>query len=182
LVSLLKHLDRDDQSVARGFYLSGWSGTQPYTFDRILRGHLHIDAVCLSVLGNTQPARIAEYIHRANYAGAGGDGLIQRFGLLVWPDAPADWKNVDEYPNREAREKAWAVFQRVSKINESTALKLGLRKVLSTKYRLCASTRPLKRTSSIGEKTLNGECGPAISRPPSRGISRNIAPSFRPWH
>ena len=31
LTSLLKHLDRDDQSVARGFYLSGWSGTQPYT-------------------------------------------------------------------------------------------------------------------------------------------------------
>jgi Protein of unknown function (DUF3987) len=128
LVSLLKHLDRDDQSVARGFYLSGWSGTQPYTFDRILRGHLHIDAVCLAVLGNTQPARIAEYIHRANYGGVGGDGLIQRFGLLVWPDAPADWKNVDEYPNREAREKAWDVYQRVSKIDESTALKLGAEK------------------------------------------------------
>src|SRR6202022_3413419 len=32
LTSLLKHLDRDDQAVARGFYLSGWSGMQPYTF------------------------------------------------------------------------------------------------------------------------------------------------------
>jgi Protein of unknown function (DUF3987) len=79
----------------------------------------------LAVLGNTQPARIAEYIHRANYGGAGGDGLIQRFGLLVWPDAPADWKNVDEYPNRQAREKAWEVYERVSKIDESSALKLG---------------------------------------------------------
>jgi len=58
LVSLLKHLDRDDQAGARGFYLSGASGTLPYTFDRIVRGHRHIDAVCLSVLGNTQPARI----------------------------------------------------------------------------------------------------------------------------
>src|SRR6516162_5972959 len=76
LISLLKQLDRDDQSNARGFYLSGWSGQQPYTFDRIIRGHHHIDAVCLSVLGNTQPTRIAEYIHRANYGGAGGDGLI----------------------------------------------------------------------------------------------------------
>jgi hypothetical protein len=122
LVSLLKHLDRDDQSVARGFYLSGWSGTQPYTFDRILRGHLHVEAVCLSVLGNTQPARIAEYIHRANYGGAGGDGLIQRFGLLVWPDAPADWREVDEYPDRAARERAWGVFERLSKLD---ALKIG---------------------------------------------------------
>jgi putative DNA primase/helicase len=128
LVSLLKHLDRDDQSVARGFYLSGWSGTQPYTFDRILRGHLHIDCVCLSVLGNTQPARIAEYIHRANQGGAGGDGLMQRFGLLVWPDAPADWKNVDEYPNREARERVWQIFERVSKIDDSAAFKLGAEK------------------------------------------------------
>jgi hypothetical protein len=34
LVSLLKHLDREEQCVARGFYLSGWSGQQPYTFDR----------------------------------------------------------------------------------------------------------------------------------------------------
>ena len=89
LTSLLKQLDRDEQAVARGFYLSGWSGTQPYTFDRIIRGHRHIEAVCISVLGNTQPARIIEYIRAANLGGAGGDGLIQRFGVLVWPDAPA---------------------------------------------------------------------------------------------
>jgi hypothetical protein len=128
LVSLLKHLDREDQCVGRGFYLSGWSGTQPYTFDRITRGHIHVEAVCIGVLGNTQPVRIAEYIHRANYGGAGGDGLIQRFNLLVWPDEPGDWENVDEYPNREAREKAWEVYQRLSKIDESAALKLGAEK------------------------------------------------------
>jgi len=96
LVSLLKNLDRDEQTVARGFYLSGWSGSQPYTFDRILRGHLHIEAVCISVLGNTQPSRIAEYVRRANADGGGGDGLLQRFGLMVWPDNPIGWRNVDE--------------------------------------------------------------------------------------
>ena len=36
LVSLLKHLDREEQVVARGFLLSGWSGTQSYSFDRIV--------------------------------------------------------------------------------------------------------------------------------------------------
>src|SRR5262245_31296377 len=61
LVSLLKQLDREEQCVARGFYLSGWSGTQPYTFDRITRGHIHVEAVCIGVLGNNQPSRIAEY-------------------------------------------------------------------------------------------------------------------------
>src|SRR5215472_6922133 len=83
LISLIKHLDREEQVVARGFYLSGWSGRQSYSFDRIGRGHIHLDAVCLSVLGGTQPARICEYIRQACAGGAGGDGLIQRFGLLM---------------------------------------------------------------------------------------------------
>ena len=59
LVSLLRHLDREEQVVARGFYMSGWDGKQPYTFDRITRGQLHIEALCISILGNTQPARIS---------------------------------------------------------------------------------------------------------------------------
>jgi Protein of unknown function (DUF3987) len=125
LTSLLRHLDRDDQSVARGFYLSGWSGTQPYTFDRIIRGHRHIEAVCVSVLGNTQPARIIEYVRHANLGGAGGDGLIQRFGLMVWPDARSEWHDVDEYPNRMAREKAWQVFERLAKLDTDAAVRLG---------------------------------------------------------
>jgi hypothetical protein len=111
--------------VARGFFLSGWSGTQPYSFDRIGRGHIHLDAVCLSVLGATQPARISEYVRKANFGGAGGDGLIQRFGMLVWPDVSATWRNVDEYPNSKAREKAFQVFDRVAKIDMHAALRLG---------------------------------------------------------
>jgi hypothetical protein len=125
LISLLRHLDHEEQSVARGFYLSSWSGTQPYTFDRIGRGHRHIEAMCLSVLGNTQPARISEYVRRANRDGAGGDGLIQRFGLLVWPDAFPDWKNVDEYPDSGARENAWAVFERASELDLQKAMAMG---------------------------------------------------------
>jgi putative DNA primase/helicase len=128
LVSLLKHLDRDDQAVARGFYLSGWSGLQPYTFDRIGRGTRHIEGVCIAVLGNTQPARIAEYIRRANWGGAGGDGLMQRFGLMVWPDAPPDWKDVDQFPHSISRERAWQTFERASKLDISTALALGASK------------------------------------------------------
>ena len=79
-------------------------------------------------MGNTQPARIGEYVARANAGGAGGDGLIQRFGLLVWPDAPASWRNVDEYPDSKAREAAWQVFERASKIDTTMALKLGAEK------------------------------------------------------
>ncbi len=125
LVSLLKHLDREEQCVARGFYLSGWSGTQPYTFDRITRGHVHVEAVCIGVLGNTQPTKLAEYVRRANADGAGGDGLIQRFGLLVWPDEPVGWQNVDEWPDSAKREVVWRIFERVSKLTGTEALRLG---------------------------------------------------------
>jgi hypothetical protein len=86
LVSLLKTLDREEYVAARGFFLQAWSGTSGYTFDRIIRGNTHIEAACLSVLGSTQPGRIAEYVRMANRGGHGDDGLIQRFGLFVWPD------------------------------------------------------------------------------------------------
>jgi hypothetical protein len=125
LVSLWKQLDREDQAAARGFYLSAWSGTQSYTFDRIVRGYRHIQAACISILGNTQPARICEYIRRSHAGGCGGDGLIQRFGLMVWPDAVPDWTDVDEYPDSRAREIAWQVYERASKLNISTLSSLG---------------------------------------------------------
>jgi Protein of unknown function (DUF3987) len=125
LVSLLKHLDTEQQCVARGFYLSGWSGTQPYSFDRIGRGHVHVDAVCISVLGNTQPSRLAEYVRLANADGAGGDGLIQRFGLLTWPDGPINWNDVDRWPDAEVRDRVWGIFERLSKLTEIEAAKIG---------------------------------------------------------
>jgi hypothetical protein len=110
LVSLLKTLDREEYCAARGFYLTGWNGTTPYTFDRILRGKTHIDGVCLSVLGSTQPGRLAEYVRRATTGAAGDDGLIQRFGLLVWPDEQPSWRDVDRYPDTHARNAAWNSF------------------------------------------------------------------------
>lgn len=111
LVSLLRTLDREDFAAARGFYLSAWNGTGGYTFDRIMRGKKHIEAACLSLLGSTQPGRISEYIRRAAVGGAGDDGLIQRFGFLIWPDQSPEWKEVDRYPDTEARQRAWTTFE-----------------------------------------------------------------------
>ncbi|HEY8162617.1 MAG TPA: YfjI family protein [Methylocystis sp.] len=111
LVSLLKTLDREEYAAARGFFLSAWNGTGGYTFDRIVRGRKHIEAACLSLLGGTQPGRIAEYMRRAVAGGAGDDGLIQRFGLLVWPDQSPEWKEVDRFPDSDARKAAWGTFE-----------------------------------------------------------------------
>jgi putative DNA primase/helicase len=167
LISLLRHLDRDDQAVARGFYLSGWSGTQPYTFDRIIRGHRHVEAVCISVLGNTQPSRIGEYVRRANADGAGGDGLLQRFGLLVWPDIPAEWRDIDEYPDGRARETAWDTFNRMAALTEADAVGLGASKgtcdtVPSFRLDAAALADFLGWRTDLERRLRSGELSPAI--------------------
>jgi putative DNA primase/helicase len=125
LFSLLTFLDAEENSGARSFYLTGWSGQSGYTFDRIGRGHRAIEAVCIGIVGNTQPAKISEFIRRTNADGMGGDGLMQRFGLMVWPDSPPTWRNVDEYPDAEAKGAAWKVFESASKIDLNEALKIG---------------------------------------------------------
>jgi putative DNA primase/helicase len=121
LISLLKTLDREEFCAARGFYLSAWNGTSGYTFDRIIRGKTRIEAACLSLVGSTQPGRLAEYIRRANAGSAGDDGLLQRFGLLVWPDQSGDWKEIDRYPDGEAKRAAWDAFIRLDGL-DATAI------------------------------------------------------------
>jgi putative DNA primase/helicase len=118
LVSLLKMLDRDENSEARGFYLTGWNGHSSYTFDRITRGmNLYIPAVCLSVLGSTQPARIAQYVDAAVNGTSGDEGLIQRFGMVVWPDASHSWKDVDRQPDSASKYQAHQIFEQLDKLN-----------------------------------------------------------------
>lgn len=56
LVGLLKGLDRDGQEGARAFFLEAWNGTGRFTFDRIVRGTVEIEAACLSILRSIQPA------------------------------------------------------------------------------------------------------------------------------
>ena len=86
-------------------------GTSGYAFDRISRGNTHVDGVCISLLGTTQHGRASEYIRRAIAGGAADDGLIQRFGLLIWPDQVGSWREVDRFPDPAARQEAWATFE-----------------------------------------------------------------------
>lgn len=116
---LLKSMDKEGQEGARAFYLQGFDGDKPYTFDRIGRGLNHrIERVCVALLGGIQPGRISEYIRAAVSGGSGDDGLIQRFQLAVWPDVPTSWRNVDRQPNREARAVAHAVYERFAALPE----------------------------------------------------------------
>lgn len=114
LNGLLRSLDKEGQEGARAFYLQGYDGNQGHTSDRIVRGkNLHIDAVCISMLGGIQPGKLQAYIHDAVSGGAGDDGLLQRFGLLVWPDVAGEWRNVDRWPDTDAKRVAFETFQRL---------------------------------------------------------------------
>jgi putative DNA primase/helicase len=114
LVSLLDSLGQEDKVSEHGFYLTAWNGDSSYTFDRIGRGlHMHIPGLCLSMLGGTQPGKIADYVRRAVRGGRGDDGLIQRFGLSVWPDNSGSWRHVDRWPETAARKVALAIFERL---------------------------------------------------------------------
>lgn len=102
LSGLLQSLDTPGQEAARGFYLSGWSGTGGYSFDRIGRGSITLDRYCLSVFGGFQPDRIKTYVKFSQRGSSKNDGLLQRFQLLVWPDPLPDPKFVDRPPNAAA--------------------------------------------------------------------------------
>ena len=77
---------------------------------------MRIEGVCLSLLGSTQPGRISQYLSRAVRGGRGDDGLIQRFGLLVWPDVSSSWINVDRWPAKEARADAFNTFEHLEEL------------------------------------------------------------------
>ena len=118
LMGLLRDLDRPDKADHRAFLLEAWDGSGSFTFDRIGRGfNLHIPHLCLSVIGTTQPGRIRDYLADALHGGAGDDGLIQRFGMMVWPDQTGEWIDVDHWPDGAAKKAAWAVFDRLDTLD-----------------------------------------------------------------
>ena len=116
LMGLLETWEKDRHQDDRSFYLEAWNGYGAKTTDRISRGTIHADNICLSILGGTQPQKLIHYFrHILN--GAQNDGLLQRFQVLVYPDEPQSWTLVDRAPNAAARMQALEVIQRLPSLN-----------------------------------------------------------------
>lgn len=113
---LLKGMDRQGQEGARAFYLQAYDGNQGYTVDRIARGTHYLPRVCLAMLGGIQPGKVQGYVREAVAGGSGDDGLLQRFGLAVWPDITREWVPVDQWPDTPAKQAATAVFERLNQL------------------------------------------------------------------
>jgi putative DNA primase/helicase len=115
LAGWLRSLERDDRKGDREFFLEAWNGLNPYTYDRIGRGTIHIPALCLSLIGGIQPAKFSRYVSEAIDGANAADGLLQRFQLLVWPEKTEDWRLVDAAPDLAARDTAFKVFAAIDR-------------------------------------------------------------------
>jgi hypothetical protein len=122
LSGLLQSLDTAGQEAARGFYLTGWSGTGGYSFDRVGRGSIRLDRYCLSVFGGFQPDRVKAYVHLSQRGSSKNDGLLQRFQLLVWPDPVGNFKLVDRVPKQQAITKYLQAVLNLPKLGQQSLL------------------------------------------------------------
>jgi putative DNA primase/helicase len=102
LTGWLAQLEKAGHEGERQYYLEAWGGNQPYSADRIERGHIAAPALCLSVMGGIQPSRCRNYLADTLKDGPANDGLFQRFQLLVYPDQPTKAFYIDHPPDEGA--------------------------------------------------------------------------------
>jgi hypothetical protein len=116
MIGWLKSYERDGHENDRAFFLEAWKGNGEYVQDRIGRGTVRVDGICVSVLGSIQPGPLSDYLVGAMRGGGGADGLISRFQLMVYPDE-APWRHVDRKPDTKALARVYETFQRLDGID-----------------------------------------------------------------
>lgn len=113
LIGLLSTWDRDGHEGDRAYYLEAWTGSGNYTSDRVGAGTIYSPNLCVSIFGGIQPSKLIVYLSDA-VNNQKNDGLIQRFQLLVYPDASAAWEYVDQYPNQAEKNRAFLVIEKLA--------------------------------------------------------------------
>lgn len=115
LMGFLESWEKKGHESDRSFYLEAWNGNNSFKMDRIGRGAVHAENICVSILGTTQPDKISTYLHTA-IKKLDNDGLLQRFQLLVYPDKKP-WKLVDEYPNSAAKNRVLEICKTIDALS-----------------------------------------------------------------
>ena len=108
LTGLLLTWDKSGHETDRAFYLEAWDGKNSFTTDRIGRGTIEIENVCISLIGTIQPDKLMVYLYQASCGQ--NDGFIQRLQLAVYPDEPI-WELIDKLPNLQAKEKVFEIIK-----------------------------------------------------------------------
>jgi len=97
LSGFIETLDKPGREGDRAFYLETWNGLGSYNVDRIGRGSMRINNLTLSMFGTIQPSIVAPHF-RTTGPKISGDGFIQRFQAIVYPDVSGEYKYVDRDP------------------------------------------------------------------------------------
>jgi len=108
LNGFLMSLEKDGHETARAFYLEGWNGGGSFTLDRIGRGTVRSNLICISLFGTIQPAKIIPHIRKAK-SETGNDGLFQRDSI--------NWNYIDKAPNLTAQGRAFKIIRRLAEMN-----------------------------------------------------------------
>jgi hypothetical protein len=104
LSTLFKIMNKSGREADRGFFLSGWNGTDPSITDRIGRGTTIIDRLGILLLGGIQPGVLSKFISQAMDL-FGNDGFMQRFQLVIFPSPYQDnWEYTDKKPDQASNQ------------------------------------------------------------------------------
>lgn len=114
LMNLIGGWEKEGRETERGFYLEAWNGKQNYISDRASRDCLITPNMCVSIFGGIQPDKLFGYLNECRKS---NDGMFQRFQMMVYPDEPKHWTLVDEYPDTEAKNKAYDIIKRLSEMD-----------------------------------------------------------------
>ena len=110
LTGWINGFERAGREGERQGYLTAWNGLDSHHVDRIARGSIYIERLCVSVFGGIQPDMLEHYLYEAKSAHR-NDGLVQRLQLLVYPDVVTSTVLVDDTPDLAATSAAKDIFK-----------------------------------------------------------------------
>ena len=112
----LETMQKSGREGDRQFFLESWNGDSPYKMDRISRGTISVEGLCLSVLGGLQPVVFDNYVSSVVKGGKSDDGLLQRFQILIYPERRKGWKRIDREPDEKAEEVICSIVKAIDAI------------------------------------------------------------------
>ena len=114
LVTWFKSMDQKGHETDRGYFLKTWMGRQEQTVDRKGANPGEETSVtarcCVSIFGSVTPAVIQDYV-KSTTESHGGDGLIQRCQLIVYPSQHPAYAWIDTDENSTEKFRVHSIFE-----------------------------------------------------------------------
>jgi len=165
LTGWLASFDQPGHEGDRAFFLESWNGLGSFTVDRIGRGTVLIKRLTISVFGGIQPELMGRYL-QGIATSARNDGLLQRFGVLVYPDQ-VEWQWRDRYPALGAREAVRDVFLRLASfdpVQDGASPASDFQKVPAFAFDNAAQDLFVEWSGDLHRNVIAGESNPLIAQ------------------